>query len=37
MRFNFITLTADPLPRNSKGSADVHTAEAARAIKKSWR
>jgi hypothetical protein len=33
-RFNFITLTAGPLPRNSKGSAEVYTSEAARAIKK---
>jgi hypothetical protein len=32
--FNFITLTAGPLPRNSKGSAEVYTSEAARAIKK---
>ena len=32
--FNFITLTAGPLPRNSKGSAELYTAEAARAIKK---
>ena len=33
-RFNFITLTAGPLPRSSKGSAELFTAEAARAIKK---
>ena len=32
--FNFVTLTAGPLPRNSEGSAELFTAEAARAIKK---
>ena len=31
--FNFITLTAGRLPRDSKGSAETYTAEAARAIK----
>lgn len=31
--FNFITLTAGPLPRNSKGSAEMYTADAARAVK----
>ncbi len=33
-RFDFITLTAGPLPRASQGSAELFTAEAARAIKK---
>ncbi len=32
--FNFITLTAGRFPRDSKGSAELYTAEAARAIKK---
>ncbi|MDG1872937.1 MAG: putative glycoside hydrolase [Mariniblastus sp.] len=32
--FNFITLTAGPLPKTSKGSAELYTARAARAIKK---
>ncbi|TWT80409.1 hypothetical protein CA13_18250 [Planctomycetes bacterium CA13] len=31
--FNFITLTAGQLPRDSTGSAETYTAEAARAIK----
>jgi hypothetical protein len=33
-RFNFITLTAGRFPRNSESSAELYTAEAARAIKK---
>jgi hypothetical protein len=32
--FDFITLTAGRLPKSSKGSAELYTAEAARAIKK---
>jgi len=32
--FNFITLTAGRLPRDSQGSAETYTAAAARAIKK---
>lgn len=31
--FDFITLTAGPLPRDSKGSAELFTARAAKAIK----
>ena len=31
--FNFITLTAGRLPRDSQGSAETYTAQAARAIK----
>ncbi|MHC4200543.1 MAG: hypothetical protein ACYSU0_11170, partial [Planctomycetota bacterium] len=33
-RFNFSTLTAGRFPRGGKGSAELYTAEAARAIKK---